>query len=97
MKVRWSLLLLAACTIPAGDPHQIVGVVREAGGSTLVIEHDGVTGALDAASTRFLVDPNLARQVSAGDRVTANVLIPPSGGDIRVIGIEKLPQPPQPP
>lgn len=90
MNLRWALLLFAACTIPAGDAHQIVGVVREAGGSTLVIDHSGAPGALEAASTRFLVDPNLSRRVKAGDRVRANVLVPPSGGEIRVIGIEAL-------
>jgi len=79
-------LWLVACTIPIADHHPLSGTVVEVGGSSVVIEHSGVEGVLEAGTTPFVSDPNLGRTVQVGDEVEAFFLVTDEGP--RVIGFE---------
>lgn len=79
-------LALLACTIPVADHYPLDGTVVDVGGSTVVIQHDGLEGVLDAGDTSFISEPNLSRQVSAGDEVDFFFLTTDDGP--RVIGFE---------
>ncbi|MCB9763393.1 MAG: SCO family protein [Alphaproteobacteria bacterium] len=79
---------LSGCTVPAGDTHILYGVVRDAGGGGLTLEHSEVPGVVEATTTRFAADPNLSRTVSTGDIVTARLLVPKDADALRIIGVE---------
>ena len=79
-------LALLACTIPVADHHPLDGTIVDVGGSTVVIQHDGLEGVLDAGETSFISEPNLSRQVNAGDEVDFFFLTTDDGP--RVIGFE---------
>ncbi len=78
------LALLLACNFYGGETHSTQGVVLEAGGRAVVLEHEGVPEVLDAGTGSFIVDPNLARQVKPGDVVQANLMNTEEG--MRAIG-----------
>lgn len=96
----FALALLAACNLPAGASHTVQAVVRDAGGSSVLLDHAGVPGVFPASTERFEADPNLSRQVQIGDLVSAQVLLN-EGQAPRVIGFKVLgheePTPPPPP
>lgn len=81
--------LLTACNLPAGASHSVQAVVRDAGGHSVLLDHAGVPEVLPAAVERFEADPNLSRQVKAGDLVTAQLLLN-EGQAPRVIGFKVL-------
>ena len=81
-----ALLALLGCNIPAGDPHPVEGRVVAVDGGSVTIEHGGVPEVLDAGTTAFTSEPNLSKQVEAGDVVQAYLMV--AEQDIRVIGFE---------
>jgi protein SCO1/2 len=78
------IALLVACNFYGGETHSTQGVVLEAGGTAVVLQHEGVPDVLDAGKGSFIVDPNLARQVKPGDVVQANLMNTEAG--MRAIG-----------
>jgi protein SCO1 len=84
--LRMLALWLMACTIPVGEHHAHEGTVVEVGGASVIIEHEGVEGVVDAGSTSFASDPNLSRTVTVGDEVDFFFLETDDGP--RVIGFE---------
>ncbi len=77
---------LLACTIPAGDPHPVEGVVLATDGSSVTLNHGGVPGVFEAGTDAFVSDPNLSRTVQVGDIVQAFLMVTPEQN--RVIGFE---------
>ena len=78
------IALLVACNFYGGETHHTQGVVLEAGGPAVVLQHEGVPGVLEPGEGSFIVDPNLARQVKPGDVVQANLMNTDAG--MRAIG-----------
>ncbi|MCB9794977.1 MAG: SCO family protein [Alphaproteobacteria bacterium] len=88
--MRWSFLplaLLGACSIFAGDTVTVHAVVVEVGQTSVQLDHSGA-GALEPGVAAFVADPNLARRLSPGDRVTANLLLAHGEDQARIIGVE---------
>jgi protein SCO1/2 len=81
-----ALASLLACTIPAGDPHPVEGVVLATDGSSVTLNHGGVPEVLPAGTDAFVSDPNLSRTVKPGDVVQAFLMVTPEA--TRVIGFE---------
>lgn len=89
--MRWSLLplaLLGACSIFAGDTVTVHAVVVEVGQSSVQLDHSGAAEGLEPGLGTFVADPNLARRLTPGDRVTANLLLAHGEDQARVIGVE---------
>ena len=78
------IALLVACNFYGGESHSTQGVVLQAGGRSVVLQHEGVPDILEAGQGSFIVDPNLARQVKPGDVVQANLMNTEDG--MRAIG-----------
>ncbi len=78
------IALLVACNFYGGETHSTQGVVLEAGGTAVVLQHEGVADVLEPGQGSFIVDPNLARQVKPGDVVQANLMNTEEG--MRAIG-----------
>ncbi|MED5372708.1 MAG: SCO family protein [Myxococcota bacterium] len=78
--------LLMACNFYGGDVHATQGTVLEAGGTAVVLEHQGVEGVMEPGRDSFIVDPNLARKVQPGDVVNANLMNTEQG--MRAIGFK---------
>ena len=83
-----ALVALAACS--KGEEGRGEGVVLSAhDDGRVVIEHDAVPGLIPKSTTEFEIDPDLLRDVAAGDRV--RFAIASEGGRFHVTEIREQP------
>jgi hypothetical protein len=65
---------ISGCNLTTGASVSVEVIIVEINGSTIRLEHESVP-ELPASIEEFIIDPNLARRVSIGDRVSANIIV----------------------
>jgi len=73
---------LSGCNLTSGTSINIDATIVDINGSTIILEHDSAP-ELSASTQEFSIDPNLARRVTVGEKVSANIII---GENPQVIG-----------
>jgi hypothetical protein len=77
-----SFSTFSGCNMTSGTSVNVDAIIVDIDGSTIRLEHESVPD-LPASAIEFSIDPNLARRVAVGDKVSANIIV---GENPQVIG-----------